>query len=47
MTGIEPVTPCLQSRSTILVPLSIDLYNLLCRLRFMVASTSPVSHLFG
>jgi hypothetical protein len=47
VTGIEPVTPCLQSRSTMLVPLSTDSDNLLHGLRVMVASTLLVSHPFG
>ena len=28
VTGIEPVTPCLQSRSPLPVPLLMDLYSL-------------------
>jgi hypothetical protein len=47
VTGIEPVTPCLQSRSTMLVLLSTDSDNLLHSLRVMVASTLLVSHPFG
>jgi hypothetical protein len=47
VTGIEPVTPCLQSRSTLFVPLSTDFDNLLWTLRVMVASSLLVSHSLG
>jgi hypothetical protein len=47
VTGIEPVTPCLQSRSALFVPLSTAFDNLLWTLRVMVASSLLVSHSLG
>jgi hypothetical protein len=47
VTGFEPATPCLQSRSPLVGPLSIVSHKLLHSLIFMVASTLPVSHPFG
>jgi hypothetical protein len=47
VTGFEPATPCLQSRSPLFGPLSTDLDNLLHSLILMVASTLLVSHRLG
>jgi hypothetical protein len=47
VTGIEPVTPCLQNRPTILSPLSTDSDKGLHMRMVMLASTLLVSHTLG
>ena len=47
VAGIEPATPCLQSRVPLLGPLSTDLDNLLQNHTFMVTSILLVSRTFG